>query len=78
MDSVEVQGFIDGQHHLTASVPGFIPPGPVTIVIMASSPALEEADEVWIAGIAREWAEDLGDERQDIYTLSDGEAIDPA
>lgn len=77
MDSVEVQGYVDGKHHLTASVPGYIPPGPVTVVVKPSSPIADEAEGTWMAGIAREWAEDLADERQDIYTLADGEALDP-
>jgi hypothetical protein len=77
MDSIEVQGYVDGKHHLSASVPGFIPPGPITIVIKSSPQATDETDEVWMTGVAREWAEDLADERQDIYTMDDGEAIDP-
>jgi hypothetical protein len=78
MDSIEVQGYIDGEHLLTASVPGSIPSGPVTIVIKPILPVADEVERGWMAGIAREWAEDLADERQDIYTLADGEAIDPA
>ena len=29
----------------------------------------------WTAGVAREWADDLADSGQDIYTLEDGESI---
>ena len=29
----------------------------------------------WVAGIARTWADDLADPRQDIYTLEDGEPV---
>jgi hypothetical protein len=78
MDSIEVQGYIDGEHLLTASVPGSIPSGPVTVVIKPNPPVTDETEGEWIAGIAREWAEDLADQRQDIYTLADEEAIDPA
>jgi hypothetical protein len=38
----------------------------------------EEADDeadTWAAGIAREWADELGDPDQDIYTLADGEPV---
>jgi hypothetical protein len=35
----------------------------------------DQAGEAWIDGIAREWADDLGDARQDIYTVEDGEPI---
>jgi hypothetical protein len=38
----------------------------------------EDDDDFWMELIAREWEEDLADERQDIYTLDDGEPIDPA
>jgi hypothetical protein len=31
------------------------------------------ADDAWTEGIAREWAGDLLDSRQDIYHLADGE-----
>ena len=33
-------------------------------------------DEAWMTGIAREWAEEWGDPREDLYTIADGEAID--
>jgi hypothetical protein len=29
-----------------------------------------------MAGVSRQWADELGDTRQDIYTLADGEAVD--
>jgi hypothetical protein len=77
MDSIEVQGFVDGEHHLTARVPGSIPAGPVTIMIKPNPAVVDESEGVWMDAIAQEWAEDLADERQDIYTLTDGEAIDP-
>jgi hypothetical protein len=78
MESIEIQGYVDGEHHLSASVPGSIPPGPVTVVIKPSPPDGDDVDAVWMAAIAREWAEDLADTRQDIYTLEDGEPVDPA
>ncbi len=36
-------------------------------------PAEPEADdEAWLAGVAREWRDELGDARQDIYSITDG------
>jgi hypothetical protein len=29
----------------------------------------------WSHGVAKEWADDLGDSRQDIYTLEDGQPV---
>jgi hypothetical protein len=29
-----------------------------------------------MAGVAQQWADELGDTRQDIYTLDDGEPLD--
>ncbi|MDB5301940.1 MAG: hypothetical protein JWO87_3603 [Phycisphaerales bacterium] len=43
----------------------------------AVAPAAEDpTDAEWSAAIARDWASDLGDQRQDIYTLEDGEPED--
>jgi len=77
MATLTVTGHVDDQHRLTANVPETIPPGPVTITV---SPAAGEDDagQAWMAGIAREWADELGDPREDIYTLADGEALSMA
>lgn len=74
MATFRLTGQIDEQHRLTADVPDTIPPGPVTISI---SPLLQEDDAgaQWTSGIAREWAGELGDPREDIYTLADGDPI---
>lgn len=76
MDSIAIQGQVDDQHRLSAVVPGSVPPGPVTVWI-ATSTQEDDAGAMWTAGIGQEWAEELGDAREDIYTLSDGEAVDP-
>ncbi len=34
-----------------------------------------EVDEAWPQGIAHEWAAELADTREDIYTLADGEPV---
>jgi hypothetical protein len=50
---------------------------PLTVQVSLELAAGEdEAGVQWSSGIAREWAEDLADPRQDIYTLDDGEPVD--
>jgi hypothetical protein len=77
MDSIAIQGHVDEQHRLSATVPGSIPPGPVTVWIAAITQD-DDAGAAWMAGISAQWSDDLDDARQDIYTLADGEPIDPA
>ena len=31
-----------------------------------------------MTGISQQWADELNDARENIYTLADGEAVDPA
>ena len=38
----------------------------------------DESDVLWSAGLAREWADDLSEPRQDIYSLTDGVQVDAA
>lgn len=77
MDSISIQGHVDDQHRLSAVVPGSAPPGPVTVWIAANAQE-EGAGPAWMTGISHQWADELSDARQDIYTLADGEAVDPA
>jgi hypothetical protein len=73
MNAVRVTGLVDKKHHLSAEVPKSIPPGPVTVLIF---PAQEDdGGGAWMAGVAEQWADELGDIRQDIYTLADGEPV---
>ena len=71
MTLVKVYGHIDDNHRLTAQVPESVPAGPVTVLIVQVSQE-DGAGEAWITGVVLEWADDLNDARQDIYTLSDG------
>jgi hypothetical protein len=75
MNSVKVTGNVDQNHRLWAQVPATVPPGPVTVLIVPLSQE-DEAGEAWTKGIARQWADELGDPDQDIYTLADGEPVD--
>jgi hypothetical protein len=76
MSSIPIQGQVDDQHRLSAVVPESVPPGPVTIWLAPTEE--DDAGGAWMQGIAQQWADELLDARQDIYTLSDGEALDPA
>jgi len=71
MNAVRINGHVDVQHRLSALVPDWIPPGPVTVLIVGHCDE-DDAGEAWTSGVAREWADELSDTRQDIYTLSDG------
>jgi hypothetical protein len=74
MNAIRITGCVDDKHLLSAEVPDSIPPGPVTVLIVPGSQE-DDAGDAWAAAVAREWAEELGDARQDIYTLADGEPV---
>ena len=74
MNAVKVIGYVDANHQLSAKVPVNVPPGPVTVLIVPM-PEEDEAGDAWMAGVAREWADELSDPAQDIYTSADGEPI---
>lgn len=76
MNPITIQGLVDEQHRLTAIVPDSIPPGPVTVSLATSQE--DDAGVNWAGGVSRQWTDELSDSRQDIYTLADGEAVDPA
>lgn len=74
MAAVSVAGQVDEKHRLFAVVPDSIPAGPVTVVILPT--VLEDdAGDAWTDGVAEAWSGELGDVRQDIYTLADGEPV---
>ena len=75
MNGVKVVGTVDQNRQLSAEVPASIPPGPVTVFVVPVSQE-DEAGEAWTAGVALEWAAELNDPAQDIYTLADGEPVD--
>lgn len=74
MSPTILSGHVDDQHRLIAEVPDSIPPGPVTITILPRERE-DEAGIGWQSAIAIEWAEELGDAREDLYTLSDGDPV---
>jgi hypothetical protein len=73
MKAIELLGDIDEQHRLQAQVPAELPTGPVRLIVLL--PEEDEGGSAWANGIAREWTEELGDARQDIYTLKDGQPL---
>jgi hypothetical protein len=75
MNSISIHGQVDNQHRLSAVVPESVPPAPVTIWLTAAQE--DEAGAAWMAGIGQQWANDLADPWQDIYTVADGEAVGP-
>jgi hypothetical protein len=76
MNSIAIQGQVDDQHRLSAIVPESVPVGPVTVWITAGAQE-DDAGVAWMAGISQQWADELNDPREDIYTLADGEPVDP-
>jgi hypothetical protein len=76
MKAVELIGEVDETHRLHAQVPEALPPGPVRIIMLI--PEEDEAGAAWPQGIGREWAAELSDPREDIYTLEDGKPVDAA
>lgn len=74
MKTIEVIGHVDENHHLSATVPAEITPGPVKL-IFSTGESEDEAGRAWASAIAREWAPELSDPREDIYTLNDGEPV---
>ena len=73
MKAIELVGDIDEQHRLRADVPKDLPVGPVRLIVLL--PDEDEAGIAWAQGVAKEWADDLADTRQDIYTLQDGQPV---
>jgi hypothetical protein len=76
MKAIELIGEIDERHRLRASVPDEFPSGPVRLIVLLSEE--DEAGPVWSRGLSQEWADELSDSRQDIYTLADGQPVDAA
>lgn len=73
MKAIELTGDIDDQHRLRAQVPAELPAGPVRLIVLF--PDEDEGGVAWAQGISREWADELGDSRQDLYTLEDGQPL---
>ena len=86
MRTLELPGTIDEHHSLRAEVPGDLRPGEVRMIALLldrsavpdKTPAdgEDETGELFRAGLAHEWAEELSDPLQDIYSITDGLPVD--
>lgn len=76
MKAFELIGEVDEAQHLIAVLPEYAPPGPVRVIVLMPETTSDKGEELWMQGIAHEWQAELADERQDIYTLEDGEPLD--
>ena len=73
MKAIELIGDIDEQHRLHAQVPTEIPAGQVRLIVLL--PGEDKAGTVSANGVAAEWSAELSDQREDIYTLNDGQPV---
>ncbi len=71
MRAIELTGDIDEQHRLQARVPNELPTGRVRLIVLL--PDEDETGGAWAQGVSKEWADDLCDPRQDLYSLEDGQ-----
>lgn len=76
MKLIKLHGEIDAQHRLLVQPPQTVPPGAIEVALIVPDLLEDEAEDSWSAGISHEWADELADERQDIYTLAHGDAVD--
>jgi len=76
MKVIELIGDIDEQHRLKAQVPEDLPAGPVRLIVLVADE--DSGGIAWSHGVAKEWADELRDPGQDIYTLEDGKPVNAA
>jgi hypothetical protein len=76
MKTLRLNAIVDEKGVLHAEVPHDLNPGAIQIIALIPEGDENEFSDAWIRGIAREWAAELSDPREDIYTLEDGEPVD--
>ena len=64
---------VDENRQIQVSIPETIRTRWARIIILPYEP---DGAAEWMSAVAREWQDELADERQDIYTLEDGEPVD--
>ena len=74
MRAIGIVGRIDPDHQIRAEAPRDLPPGCVPLTIVR--PDEDESGAFWPWDVSRAWSDDLGDARQDIYPLADGQPVD--
>ena len=75
MRTLELEAEIDDRGHVEFDLPPGTPAGPVRVLLLMPELGDDDGGFSWMAGVANEWREDLADQRQDIYTLDDGEPV---
>jgi len=70
MKTIELTGHVDEQHRLCVELPAGVQPGPMKVIL--ELPETESEAQNWAIGVARAWAADWNDPREDIYSLEDG------
>ena len=73
MKAIELIGNVDERHRLLAQAPEQIPAGPVRLIVLFADE--DDGGEAWAHAVVQEWADELRDARQDIYTLEDGQPV---
>lgn len=74
MRAVAIVGEIDDDHQIRAAAPRDLQPGRVQLIVVR--PDEDDAGAFWPWDVSNAWSDDLGDARQDIYTLADGQPVD--
>ena len=76
MKTLKITGQVDQNGQLRASVPPEVTAGAIELVLLLPEEDDDEFSETWMKFVCKEWAAELADPREDIYTLEDGEPID--
>ena len=74
MRAIGIVGEIDEHHTIRAEAPRDLPPGRVQLIVVR--PDEDEAGAFWPWDLSQAWSDELGDVRQDLYTLADGQPVD--
>jgi hypothetical protein len=61
------------KHQIHAQGPESLSASLVRSIVLV--PEEDEAGVYWMQGIAKEWAAELSDPREDIYTVGDGQPV---
>ena len=78
MKALEFFAEVDEQRRLQIVLPDVPAAARVRVIVLVPEPGEDDAGLAWEQGIAREWAADLANPKEDIYTLADGEPVDAA
>jgi hypothetical protein len=71
-----IVGEIDDQHKIHAQAPRDLPPGRVQLIVVR--PDEDAAGAFWPRDVSLAWSDELGDVRQDLHSLADGQPVDPS